>query len=531
MNIKKKKVLLLLLPFWTPLIPPVGIASLKANNKYKEKYDIKVVDANVDGQFSKIREKFYLIIKKTIPKDHLGNYYNISNELIANLLIMYSYIGNKPKAIEYIQEYVYKAFFYTVNNDETYEYMKIIEKSMTYLDEYICRMVIEENPDYIGLSMFKGNLGLSIRSLQIFNNKYPNIKIMVGGGIFANDLSINSTNFQNFIALNRMNKIMIGEGELLFNKVLDEIETDKQVYILSDLDEQFDINCAISPDYSDYHLESYPYIGIYGSRSCPYQCSFCSETLNWGKYRFKQNDKIVNEMLYLSAKYTKKLFLFCDSLLNPIIDGLSVTLSEKNLNLYFDGYLRADKNATITERVAFWKESGFYRARLGLESGSQRILDAMSKNITIDQMKKVLKTLANSGIKTTTYWIIGYPSETEEDFVNTLDFLTEMKDYIYEAECNTFTYYETGQTLSNEYKKSGVITNIIDITENEVPFINWQTNIEPNRKCVHERVVRFCSHCDDLKIPNPYTIFELIKADKRWVSLHSNAVPAILDLI
>jgi radical SAM superfamily enzyme YgiQ (UPF0313 family) len=77
-----------------------------------------------------------------------------------------------------------------------------------------------------------------------------------------------------------------------------------------------------------------------------------------------------------------------------------------------------------------WRRGGFYRARLGIESGSPKILQKMGKNTTIDQIKKALSNLAYARIKTTTYWIVGYPGETEEDFLKTLTLIKELQNEI-----------------------------------------------------------------------------------------------------
>jgi len=81
---------------------------------------------------------------------------------------------------------------------------------------------------------------------------------------------------------------------------------------------------------------------------------------------------------------------------------------------------------------------------MGLESGSPRILEAMGKKITPARTREAVSALAQAGIKTTSYWVIGYPGETEEDFQQTLDLVEEMKDDLYEADCNPFAYFLTG---------------------------------------------------------------------------------------
>lgn len=88
---------------------------------------------------------------------------------------------------------------------------------------------------------------------------------------------------------------------------------------------------------------------------------------------------------------------------------------------YWDGFLRADKHVCDPANTLLWRRGGFYRAKLGVESGSLKILEKMGKKITLQQIKDAVSSLAYAGIKTTTFWVIGHPGETEEDFHMTLE--------------------------------------------------------------------------------------------------------------
>jgi radical SAM superfamily enzyme YgiQ (UPF0313 family) len=188
-----------------------------------------------------------------------------------------------------------------------------------------------------------------------------------------------------------------------------------------------------------------------------------------------------------------------------------------------------DRAACNLENTMMWRKAGFYRARLGVESGSQRILDMMDKKITTAQIKETLFNLSSAGIKTTTYWVIGYPGETEEDFLQSLRLIEELKDEIYETDCNPFTYFLTGQVNSDQWGREGRSTPIYP--ENAVDRLilqEWYLEGEPLRKEVFQRLNRFVEHCRKLDIPNPYTLQEIYRADNRWKRLHKNAVPPLM---
>src|SRR5260370_25224587 len=108
-----------------------------------------------------------------------------------------------------------------------------------------------------------------------------------------------------------------------------------------------------------------------------------------------------------------------DSLMNPYIERFSAELSKIKAGLLFDGYLGADPIATDERRTKSWAQSGCYRVRLGIESGSAKILGLMQKHTKPETISRALRSLSAAGIRTTTYWIVGFPGETEEDFQDT----------------------------------------------------------------------------------------------------------------
>jgi radical SAM superfamily enzyme YgiQ (UPF0313 family) len=238
----------------------------------------------------------------------------------------------------------------------------------------------------------------------------------------------------------------------------------------------------------------------------------------------------VNELSTLYHQHGSQLFLLSDSLLNPVITGLAKEFLDKDLPIYWDGYLRVDKNTCNQEQVFLWRRGGFYRGRIGVESGSQRMLDAMNKKIPIRDIKTTLSNLANAGIKTTNYFIIGYPGETETDFQQTLDFIEELRDDIYEAECNPFGYYLEGQVDSEKWKQTN--KNILLYPEEAKDMLilqTWSMDCEPKREVVYERINRFARHCTRLGVPNPYSLYDIYMADDRWKKLHKNAVPSLVE--
>jgi radical SAM superfamily enzyme YgiQ (UPF0313 family) len=156
----------------------------------------------------------------------------------------------------------------------------------------------------------------------------------------------------------------------------------------------------------------------------------------------------------------------------------------------------------------------------------------MGKKVSVDQIKSALHSLANAGIKTTTYWVIGYPGETEEDFMQTLDLIDALKNDIYEAECNPFNYFPTGQVNSPQWEQENKASYLYpEDTNNSLIVPSWTLDCEPSREETYRRVRRFVAHCRHLGVPNPYSMAEINHADQRWQKLHKNAVPPMIHFV
>lgn len=526
------KILLMLLPFWTPLIPPLGISCLKAYLRYNN-YDVKTYDANTEEELWSTYYKYFGVLKKYVAENKRGNFYNTGTNVLRNHAMAYINKTNEKDYMELIQTIIFQYFYVSVNQDCINELEEIIGKFYANLEQYLLNILEENKPSVVGLSVYSGTFAPSMFAFKLIKEKFPSIKTVMGGGIFSDQLSVNSPNFNAFIdRSNYIDKIIVGEGEKLFLRLLKgQLPDNKKVYTLADIgNEVMDISKMMVPDLSDFDIDKYPQITSFASRSCPFQCNFCSETVQWGKYRKKSAIQIVNELIRLYDKYNYQLFLLGDSLLNPVVTDLSEEISKRGLSLYWDGYLRADKDVCNIENTLLWRKGGFYRARLGVESGSQRVLDLMHKKISVEQIKSALFNLSSVGIKTTTYWVIGYPGETEEDFQNTLNIIEELKDYIYEAECNPFNYFLSGQVGSDIFNQKYKPKTLFEPRLADMLITQtWILDAEPSRKVTYDRVCRFANHCRKLGVPNPYTIKEIDEADQRWIRLHKNAVPSLLQ--
>lgn len=166
-------------------------------------------------------------------------------------------------------------------------------------------------------------------------------------------------------------------------------------------------------------------INLIASRGCPYDCSYCQPTLRkiFGiKVRKRSAKNIVNELKYLKNEYDITSFSFVDDTFvfdkNWVIEVCDLMKKEK-LNLIWSCNSRA--NLVDEEMFTKMKNAGLRKVYMGIESGTQRILDEIyQKRITITNIREATKKLKKIKLKIQGYFMLGAPTETEKEIWKTI---------------------------------------------------------------------------------------------------------------
>jgi len=530
---KNEKIVLAHMPYWDPLVPPMGIATLKAYLEHFG-YRVSTFDLNVHADFKASYKKYFEVFEKYIPERKRGNFYNIGHETLQNHLMAYINQTDESGYLELVKQLIDTIFFDDASEQQVLEHHDVIRGFYQKLEKYFVEIFDRENPSVIGITAFKSTLPAAMFTFRLAKERVPGIKTLMGGGIFADTMAIGSPNFDFFLEKSKdyIDKVMIGKGEEFFLKFLrNELPESQRVFTLKDF-EGTPVEPApnVLPDLSDMDLRHYPYVTASGSTSCPYKCSFCNSSIFYGEFKQKPVAQIVEYMSNMQDRYGSRTFFMTDALLNPIVTEFAEAIIQSERTFYYDAYFRVDEESCNVENTLLWRQGGFYRARLGVESGSQKILDLIGKGINVEQTKQTISGLAYAGIKPTAYIVIGHPGETEEDFQMTLDLLEEKQNDIWQAECIPFAYYYNGQPGGGQWKDKRKL--LFSEKAKEMLIIRtWVVDEEPGREEVYNRVFRFSQHCRKLGIPNPYSFKEIYQADERWKILHKNAVPSLIELI
>lgn len=178
----------------------------------------------------------------------------------------------------------------------------------------------------------------------------------------------------------------------------------------------------------DLNQYAYPKLPYFFTRGCYWgRCTFCSYRDVKG-YTCKKSDKVVSDIRSLQDKYKVRHFHFIDDAIHPkIMEDISLRILEEKLKIKYESYLRLDPEFT-KEIAQIMAQSGMRSALFGLESGNDRILNEMNKGIHLDTAKDVLKNMKSAGIQAVVSCIIGFPGETREEAMDSVEYLLKIKD-------------------------------------------------------------------------------------------------------
>jgi len=173
---------------------------------------------------------------------------------------------------------------------------------------------------------------------------------------------------------------------------------------------------------SSFEEEFAPHLEI--MRGCPYQCDFCGVERN---VRWRDIDDVVEEIAYLKENGYSKLY-FCDetfTLVPEKVQELCTKIIDLHSDIKWRCVTRSDSICKHPELVPLMREAGCYEIGLGIEVGSQEILDKIKKGLRIEQQVEATRLLHSHGVNVNALVILCNPKETHRDVRRTLQFVAQ----------------------------------------------------------------------------------------------------------
>jgi radical SAM superfamily enzyme YgiQ (UPF0313 family) len=167
------------------------------------------------------------------------------------------------------------------------------------------------------------------------------------------------------------------------------------------------------------------------TRGCPFKCNWCAKPIYGNRYNSRSPQNVVAELKMLKEKFNFDHIWFCDDIfgLKPgWVHEFADLLENEQISFRFKIQARAD--LLLQENyIKDLARAGCENIWMGAESGSQKILDAMDKGTTVEQIYKATQLLKTNGIHPSFFIQFGYPGETKEDIVKTIRMINQLLPY------------------------------------------------------------------------------------------------------
>ena len=326
-----------------------------------------------------------------------------------------------------------------------------------YYEECV-NSILSLDSDILGFSIQNTSVLFTLEVIRRIKLKEPSRKIILGGPNCYN-ISGDDSDFKLHHGLEEFaDIIVIGEGEHVLSEVLSRIGSGEALdgspgiavpkngrwvfngaaAPIADLDE------LPEPDLEAYDLNAYTdrnSLPVISSRGCVMRCVFCTDTYFWMAYRYRKAENVVAEIMRMRQEHHNGVVSFNDSLMNGNYDNfvrLCDLLIKKRVGVRWGGNCRVDKrvNRDLLKKM---RRAGCEYLILGLESASNRVLGMMRKGFTIEEASNFIRECAKSGISIVANWIVGFPGETEEDFMETAHFISKYRKFISRNTFSTLT--------------------------------------------------------------------------------------------
>lgn len=330
--------------------------------------------------------------------------------------------------------------------------------------------------DMIGIQVYSCDLAATRKTVSIIKEIEPGMRVVIGGPhpTALPEQSLRSLGADFAIAgealysLPRLVDLLENEGEDQLSSVGGLVWRDgsttrrnEQEYIknVDDLDvPAWDLMDprTYPPAPHGVFARAFPTAPFIVSRGCAFNCTFCAGTLITGPgMRYRSIDKVMEEIEILRHRYgVRELHLIDDNFTSKrsYVKEFCMRISSLDPPLSWSCPNGIRLGTLDRPLVEIMKKSGCYSVLVGIESGTQRILDHMRKRTTPDKIREKVDLLVDAGIIVTGSFIIGYPEETLDDIKETVRFAKSLR--IQQADFNCFVPIP-GSSIYQTLKEKG----------------------------------------------------------------------------
>jgi radical SAM superfamily enzyme YgiQ (UPF0313 family) len=342
------------------------------------------------------------------------------------------YLGREmPLGIAYLAAYLEKENISVEILD-----LNVSEQPLSDLEETLKLL----HPRFVGISAFTVDVIEANTLAGRCKEMLPDITTIIGG-IHATALPKRTLDeFEHF------DYLIHGQGEVPLTRLIRHIKGNKDIHGIYGLVYRNKGKIVINPRENYLSLDNLPFparhklkinayaphpqkymtlpnTGIFSSIGCPFKCSYCSIHIVHPQYLARSPEMVVREIEECIHRFGIRDFRFFDDCLTldrkHITDICNLLISKK-IKINWNCQSRVDK--VDKELLALMKKAGCHQITYGIETGTQKGLQLINKNTTLEQAAVALKYTRDAGLESGGSFLIGVPGETMEDIQNTISF-------------------------------------------------------------------------------------------------------------
>jgi len=354
-------------------------------------------------------------------------------------------VGNNPPLIDEERGYnpplglLYIAAYLGKHSDHKVGVLDTQVEEMGY-DE-LEATVAEKKPDVVGITTMTFTLIDVIKTVQLVKSVDKGIKVVLGGShvhLYPNET----------IDIPGVDYLVLGEGEVAFAQLIESLDDTDRLEkstglvfkvgrnvvntgirdMIDNLDELPFPARHLTPywRYSSLLAKRMPITTMFTSRGCPYRCAFCDRPHLGKKFRARTAKNVVDEMEECVNMGIHEFLIYDDTFTvdrRRVFDICDEIITRK-LDIGWD--IRARVDTVTKDMLKKLREANCERIHYGVEAGTDRILKVLRKGITLEQARNAFKMTKEVGISTLAYFMIGSPTETREEILQTIEFAQEL---------------------------------------------------------------------------------------------------------
>lgn len=324
------------------------------------------------------------------------------------------------------------------------------------VDEFT-RVLREYRPAVVGISVKSDAVPVAIMTIDLVRRELPQARIMLGGPHFSAQIDP--------VLAKRADAICVGEGEAVvadLARILLDAPLGPEPIIQSGAQhEPFDVNESATIDFDclvDHQATAHHSLSklmIASSRGCPFTCAFCSMGTKNRSVRYMDGGRVGDMMKELRERLGVTKYYFVDDtfgLSNRQLDEFGESLGE--LRGTFRWSCMSHANVLTRQRVERLRGLGCDAIHLGVESGSQRMLDLLDKRVKVERLIQCADDIHHEGVDLRAFVMVGIPGETPRDLCDTRNLIERMQPS--EVAAQVYVPYQ-GTALFNRLRGDGLI--------------------------------------------------------------------------